>query len=252
MTVSSDIPIGAGMGSSAAFAVAMSAAVHLIRQMRTNQQNLQLDYDAINMWAFKLERLFHINPSGVDNTVCTKGGFVSFQGGVVQSLSTVNLRPPRILIVDTGVTRETSRMVGFVRSRWECQQDVVAPILDAIDAISHQISRMPEDYETVRRLLTMNHWLLAALGVSHPTLDSIVQKAAEHGQAAKLTGAGGGGLALIWIDPQATDAAVVTLQQQLKSQGWNSWNARLGVPGVSIITIGCTWVDYFLLLCRLV
>ena len=47
------------------------------------------------------------------------------------------------------------------------------------------------------QLFNINHNLLCSLGVSHPTLDVIVAEANRAGFPSKLTGAGGGGCALI-------------------------------------------------------
>lgn len=46
----------------------------------------------------------------------------------------------------------------------------------------------------------MNHCLLNCIGVSHPMLDRVVTLASSCGLAAKLTGAGGGGCALLLLD----------------------------------------------------
>lgn len=45
----------------------------------------------------------------------------------------------------------------------------------------------------------MNHHLLNAIGVGHPTLDRIVTVAGTIGYSAKLTGAGGGGCGFILL-----------------------------------------------------
>lgn len=42
----------------------------------------------------------------------------------------------------------------------------------------------------------MNHHLLCALGVGHPSLSAVVNASEESGMACKLTGAGGGGCAI--------------------------------------------------------
>ena len=47
----------------------------------------------------------------------------------------------------------------------------------------------------------MNQHLLNALGVGHAALDRVCATALERGLAAKLTGAGGGGCALVLIPP---------------------------------------------------
>lgn len=86
----------------------------------------------------------------------------------------------------------------------------------------------------VQELLSTNHWLLASLGVSHQSLDEIHRLARAHDQAAKLTGAGGGGLAFIWLDPACSDEQVSALQRELTLGNFICWPTRLGVKGVQI------------------
>ena len=67
ITVTSDIPIGAGLGSSAAFSVASTAALiqlqlGLQRRLRSDIKSVQ---DRICQWAFKSEKIIHGNPSGM-------------------------------------------------------------------------------------------------------------------------------------------------------------------------------------------
>lgn len=91
---SASLPIGSGLGSSAAFSVASSAA--LLALVLEQNQNLSSAHvaglhgqippesilDSINQWAFAAETIIHGNPSGLDNTVSCKGGcfFVSQLG----------------------------------------------------------------------------------------------------------------------------------------------------------------------------
>lgn len=80
----------------------------------------------------------------------------------------------------------------------------------------------------------MNHWLLASLGVSHGSLDDICRIADSHRQASKLTGAGGGGLAFIWLNPKCPEEEIKTLQEELLQKQFISWLTRLGVKGVQV------------------
>jgi len=77
---------------------------------------------------------------------------------------------------------------------------------------------------------------LAALGVTHGALDGIHDLARAHDQAGKMTGAGGGGLAFIWLDPAASEMKIGALKCELPSlMGTISWrSAQLGVQGVKI------------------
>lgn len=47
--------------------------------------------------------------------------------------------------------------------------------------------------------MDINHNLLNAMGVGHPALNKIYNMAKEHSCSCKLTGAGGGGCALILL-----------------------------------------------------
>lgn len=77
LVISSAIPIGAGLGSSAAFSVAVTAACYRLTQdFSTASDPSPLnssELERINSWAFQCERMFHATPSGIDNAVATYG-----------------------------------------------------------------------------------------------------------------------------------------------------------------------------------
>ena len=68
VTVNSDIPIGAGLGSSAAFSVASAAAlIQLLLGLQRNRPakcDLKTVQDRICQWSFKSEKIIHGTPSG--------------------------------------------------------------------------------------------------------------------------------------------------------------------------------------------
>ena len=136
-------------------------------------------------------------------------------------METSTFQAPKILLVNTKVPRETRILVQSVRDRWNRHRQVVEAILDAINGISLQMAQLPADFNTLRELLTMNQWLLASLGVSHDSLEEIHKLATTRGQACKLTGAGGGGLALIWIDPDAKNEVIELLEAELNAKGYS-------------------------------
>lgn len=80
--VQSEIPVGAGLGSSASYSVCIASAL-LIRfglLSRTyGESSVSIcvdDLDIINEWAFMAETIIHGNPSGLDNTICTYGMYL--------------------------------------------------------------------------------------------------------------------------------------------------------------------------------
>lgn len=69
--IRSDIPMGAGLGSSAAFSVVISAI--LCRYFSINHS--AEDHGAIEKFAFLCEKIFHGSPSGIDNGVSLRGKY---------------------------------------------------------------------------------------------------------------------------------------------------------------------------------
>ena len=63
MTVVSNIPVGSGLGSSAAWSACLAASL-----LKSH------DLDTINRYALLAEKVMHEKTSGLDNTVCTFGG----------------------------------------------------------------------------------------------------------------------------------------------------------------------------------
>jgi mevalonate kinase len=58
-----------------------------------------------------------------------------------------------------------------------------------------------EVLKTIEELIDINHHLLNAIGVGHSSLDEVCKITAEFKLHSKLTGAGGGGCALSFINP---------------------------------------------------
>lgn len=78
--ISSELPLGSGLGSSAALCVAFSGALLAFSDCASLDLGHQgwLDFgeselDLLNKWAFEGEKILHGKPSGIDNTVSTYG-----------------------------------------------------------------------------------------------------------------------------------------------------------------------------------
>ncbi|XP_009246503.2 mevalonate kinase isoform X12 [Pongo abelii] len=212
----SELPPGAGLGSSAAYSVCLAAALLTVCEEIPNPLKdgdcvnrwTREDLELINKWAFQGERVIHGNPSGVDNAVSTWGGALRYHQGKISSLK----RSPalQILLTNTKVPRNTRALVAGVRNRLLKFPEIVAPLLTSIDAISLECERVlgemgeapaPEQYLVLEELIDMNQHHLNALGVGHASLDQLCQVTRARGLHSKLTGAGGGGCGITLLKP---------------------------------------------------
>lgn len=255
-TLRSTIPIGAGLGSSATIAVCLSAA--LLIQLRAlsgphpdqppDEARLQLE--RINRWAFVAEMCIHGNPSGVDNTVATQGKAVVFQRPDYRSPP--HVRPlwafPELplLLVDTRHLKSTGHEVAKVARLKATHPKLVGSILDAVDRVTTSMSGLLDEagfdsgdaqsLERVGELMTINHGLLAALGVSHPRLERVRELVDHEGIGwTKLTGAGGGGCSISLMRPGVPPDKLQRLERQLAQEGYRRFETTLGGDGVGLL-----------------
>ncbi|EGD78365.1 hypothetical protein PTSG_09431 [Salpingoeca rosetta] len=240
INVKSDLPIGAGLGSSAAYSVCLASS--MLALTRPIDAANAADLDAINAWAFLSESIIHGKPSGLDNTISCFGGAVSFASGKFNRVST--FQSLEVVLVDTGVPRSTKALVSGVRERKHEFPAVMDPLLDSMGHLSQTFldisQQLAETSDTdplftkLETLMTMNHHMLNAIGVGHPALDDVVRLASSLGLAAKLTGAGGGGCAYVLLRPHASEDVKAKLFAALKEKGLRYWTTSLGGAGVAV------------------
>uniref|UniRef100_A0A8C2MG11 Mevalonate kinase n=1 Tax=Cricetulus griseus TaxID=10029 RepID=A0A8C2MG11_CRIGR len=250
IVVWSELPPGAGLGSSAAYSVCLVAALLTACENITNPLKdrdaisrwSEEDLESINKWAYEGERVIHGNPSGVDNAVSTWGRFLGL--APPSCLSSHHRLPAlQILLTNTKVPRSTKALVAGVRSRLLKFPEIVTPLLTSIDAISLECERVlgemvaapaPEQYLVLEELIDMNQHHLNALGVGHTSLDQLCRITAAHGLHSKLTGAGGGGCGITLLKPGLERAKVEDAKQALTGCGFDCWETSIGAPGVSM------------------
>jgi mevalonate kinase len=93
-----------------------------------------------------------------------------------------------------------------------------------------------DEYKKLSELIEINHGLLVSLGVSHPALERIKMECDTlHLGETKLTGAGGGGCAIVLI-PRDDDSAAERLRQVLPGS-MKVLDVCLGDHGVNVAHI---------------
>ncbi len=223
VSIQSEIPSSAGLGSSAAIGVAMSAALG-------NCLGVRLRKEQISKIAFESEKLFHGHPSGIDNLVSTQGGLIVFRRN--EGFLPVESPAKLLLVIGlTNVERSTADQVAKVAETVKAHHDVGQLLLHCIGHLTIETVGALRDgnAEAVGRLLSLNHWLVNALGVSNPLLDRLVYASLKAGAlGAKLTGAGGGGCMIALVTREAEDAVA----QVIEREGCTPIKAKLSQAGV--------------------
>ena len=189
--VDSNIPIAVGLGSSGAIAVATIAAVgKLFGVDFTEEEIIKLSCEA--------EKIVHINPSGIDQTISTKGGIIRYKREEGASKLDIEVPIP-IVIGNTGILRNTGQIVDSVRFKRNRFPHLINPLIRVAGDLTVQIIKALKDgdFNRIGELMDLNHSLLTAIGVSNEILDRLVHVSRKSGAlGAKITGAGGGGCIL--------------------------------------------------------
>jgi mevalonate kinase len=173
-----DIPVGCGMGSSAAAGLAVIKAVDAF--LHSNMSTLEL-FEA----SMECERLIAGHPSGVDTYVSLHGGTINYRPGNVIPIKNPNWP---FALYDTGrPITSTGECVVTVQKSFADSK-----IWDEFDAISGRITELIEsDWNTeLRDLFRINNELLCRIGVVPESIQSIIKTIESVGGAAKICGAG--------------------------------------------------------------
>jgi mevalonate kinase len=206
------IPPGAGLGSSAALAVAVARAVltHLHRPV---------DLAALTRAAGASEALVHGRPSGVDVALAIAGGVGVFRRAT-GLVPLTGVPPLRVLVGPSGAPRSTAAMIDRVAETTGGRSDDAR--LRELGALTDTATAALRagDRPALGAAMDRAHGLLADLGVSTPALDALCEAARAAGASgAKLTGAGGGG-AVIAVAPPGREPAILAAWKQAGVDGF--------------------------------
>lgn len=193
VNITSDIPIGYHLGSSAATAVAtVGAAMYFLK----NVWNPQL----INQLAYEVEKKQHGNPSGGDNTAVTFGGLLWYRKELefLKSMWQLPFKIPdelnHFFLIDTGRSKESTReMVVYVQKQIDKNKLKMEKILNENEIQTKRIAKAikENDEKELVDALTIGERTLEAMGVVSNQVMPIIRKIEAAGGAAKILGGGG-------------------------------------------------------------
>ena len=210
LLIRSAIPHSRGLGSSAAVATSVARAV-------ANLNATVFDEETLHEIVQAAETVAHGRPSGIDAWAVAKPAPIRFQTGRAETIDVG--RRLVFVLADTGQHGSTAEAVGRVRARRDAEPVLIGGTIDRLaeltDAAVDDIRS--GDRDTIGARMLEAHDLLGGLGVSSPTLDSLVAAATAAGaRGAKLTGGGLGGCVLALADD---DESAEELADALRAAG---------------------------------
>ncbi len=234
---SSQIPVGSGLGSSAALSAALALALGERDGRRMSEAELVEE-------AYEAELFAQGIGSPMDASACVHGSGIAVnlpesegrhlwtvtRGERTWSVSDVDVPDMTFVIGNTGIRAPTGPLVSKVkrfRDRSSFANDIIDDIEQATLQGSQAIAR--GDVEELGRLMTDDHKLLSILGVSSRELNKLVNASMPYSYGAKLTGAGGGGCMVALTDrPEKVCEAI-------RSRGGTPYVVKTGVPGAMML-----------------
>ncbi len=176
----SNIPVGCGMGSSAAAVVSSMVALARFSQ-------LEFDLESCYQLAWEAENMQHGHSSGVDVYLVLHGGCIRFQKSAPKQSRPVPSRP--FLLVNTGAPASTTG---------ECVA-AVAPILKNDSVLLNEFANVTDRFDraleqnhhqNLIKAIRDNHQLLVKIGVVPKQVQEFIGSVEKSGGAAKICGAG--------------------------------------------------------------
>lgn len=193
VTVTSQIPSGYHLGSSAAVAVGTVGAVTYFLKKLWNPI-------AINQLAYEVEKKQHGNPSGGDNTAVTMGGFLWYRKELefLKSMWQLPIRLPKhvsnFFLIDTGKPKETTgEMVAMVAASVKRQASRMEKLFSENEIQTKRVAvALKEGNEnTLTDAIREGERTLERMGVVSKKVMPLIRKIEASGGAAKILGGGG-------------------------------------------------------------
>lgn len=193
--IASSIPIGRGLGSSAAIAIALVRGLFAFF-------NQKLQHSQLMALVERAEKFAHGTPSGIDMMAASSANPIWFQKQ--QEVESVKIGAPfHLVVADSGRVGDTYSAVKSIRDKYEMKPEKIEESITLLGKWTEEVrlGLAVGDYQKVGKKLNLAHHHLALLGVSDEGLDHLVDTARTAGAiGAKLTGGGRGGCILALVE----------------------------------------------------
>ncbi len=190
LEIRSDLPIGVGLGTSAAVSVGMAALCLALR----GYEGSELVEEAAHL-GWRIEREVQGAASPMDTFTVAYGGVRFIEPWIPRAVALDHGDLP-LIVGYTPKRFTTAQLVAEVRKLRESYPQILNPVIELVGLVVEEARKAIErnDLEKLGELMVLNHRLLHVLGVVSLETEKIVRTVLEMGAlGAKMSGAGGGG-----------------------------------------------------------
>lgn len=207
VSIQSDIPIGSGLGSSAACLCSLLSALAQHFSM-TIHQKLLLDM------AIRCENFQHGQSSGLDIKASLYGGCRYYHKDE-QTLLPLSL--PLHLIYTGQPISNTAECTRLTRKLLANDTHMLSELIQTTESLKEQLITPNGNHDAIHAIIAHNHQLLSKLGVVSQKVNAMITEIENTGGAAKVSGAGsvrGDASGMVWClgDPSALQAIATQYQ----------------------------------------
>lgn len=219
--IKSDIPEGAGLGSSSACCVAGAAAISKLFTIKSRKEILDL--------AIEAEKTIFQNTSGADCTVCTYGGIIEYDKNKkfkkIESNSSFGL-----IIANSKIKHSTESVVSKVRKFKEGNE------IEFLRLCKEE-SRLIEDVlillkcgnlKELGEKINQNQEYLEMIGISNNKLRDMIRAGKQNSFGVKITGAGRGGCIFALTDKSNQESTI----KSFKEKNYECFSSKIDFNGV--------------------
>ena len=220
--IESDIPLGAGLGSSSACCVAGAAAISKLFSEKTKEEILEL--------AIEAERTIFKNTSGADCTVCTYGGIIEYEKekGFIKIKSEPNFH---LIIANSNIKHSTESIVSKVKQFKNEDTERFSKLCNDESKLIEDVLQLLKEnnIQKLGQKVVQNQKYLETIGISNEKLKDMIKIGQESSFGTKITGAGDGGCVFSLTDESNLENTI----NGFKKKNYDCFSVKIDYDGLN-------------------
>ena len=220
--IDSEIPLGAGLGSSSACCVAGAAAIFKLFGNISKEEVLKL--------AIEAERTIFENTSGADCTVCTYGGIMEYDKN--NGFKKIEYEPNfQLVIINSNMEHSTQSMVSKVKEFENKNKEEFSKLSNLESKLVEDVLKLVKEnkIQEIGQKMNQNQEYLENIGISNKELTKMIKIGQESSFGAKITGSGGGGC----IFALTNESNLQNILKKFKDNNYECFSTKIDFKGLN-------------------